>query len=148
MEIRELSTVDTGLAYEAMHELRPHLADEATFAAAVQRMRPMGYRLVVSMAPDGTGRAVAAMGWRRHESLSWGAHIYVDDLVTLPAFRGQGHATRLLDWARAEAQRSGCTQLHLDSGTHRHAAHRLYLRWGLDITAFHFATSVSARPGD
>ncbi len=138
MEIRELAPADTGLAYEAMRELRPRLADQASFVAAVGRMRPMGYRLVVSMDTAGTGRAVAAMGMRRGESLSWGDHVYVDDLVTLPAYRGQGHARALLDWARAEAERAGCAQLHLDSATHRHAAHRLYLRWGLDITAFHF----------
>ncbi|HLI74350.1 MAG TPA: GNAT family N-acetyltransferase [Acidimicrobiales bacterium] len=154
MEIRELAPHDTGLAYEAMRELRPQLADEASFVAAVERMRPMGYRLVVSMDGAGRRRAVAAMGMRRGENLSLGDHVYVDDLVTLPAYRGQGHGRALLDWARAEAERAGCAHLHLDSATHRHAAHRLYLRWGLDITAFHFVASItrvgspkSPRPG-
>ena len=142
MEIRELADTEAHLAYEAMRERRPQLTDRDTFVAAVGRMRAQGYRLVVAI-DDPPGHAVAAMGMRRGESLSWGDHLYVDDLVTLPAHRGHGHARALLDWARHEAERAGCTQFHLDSAPHRHAAHRLYLRWGLDITAFHFAVPVT-----
>jgi hypothetical protein len=41
-----------------------------------------------------------------------------------------------------EAHRFGCAQVHLDSATHRHDAHRLYLRSGYRITAFHFAAET------
>jgi len=141
MPIRELDAVDTSLAHEAMRELRPHVADPDAFVALVnERLRPQGYRLVVSVDDDGT--VAAAMGVRRGDSLAWGDHLYVDDLVTLPAQRGRGHARALLDWAQAEAERLGCDQLHLDSAPHRHDAHRLYLSWGMHISGFHFASAV------
>lgn len=80
---------------------------------------------------------------RRGHNLAWGDHLYVDDLVTLPAHRGRGHARTLLDWVLEEARRLGCVQLHLDSGTHRHDAHRLYLGWGMAITSFHLAVPAA-----
>lgn len=143
MPIRELPAEDTTLAHEVVRELRPHVGDPEAFAALVNdRLRPCGYRLVASFDDDGT--VAAAIGLRRAHSLAWGDHLYVDDLVTLPAYRGRGHARALLDWARAEAERLGCEQLHLDSAPHRHDAHRLYLRWGMHISSLHFALPVGA----
>lgn len=139
--VRELLAGETLLAHAPMRELRPAYEDAGRFVSQVDDVqRPEGYRLAAAFAGDD---AVAAMGFRRGNSLSWGDHVYVDDLVTLPAHRGQGHACALLDWVLEEARRLGCGQLHLDSGTQRHAAHRLYLRWGMDITAFHFAMPVA-----
>ena len=85
---------------------------------------------------------VAAAGFRRDHSLAWGDYLYIDDLVTLQAYRGRGHASRLLRWVADEGQRLGCNQLHLDSGPQRHEAHRLYLTRGYHIAAYHFATVV------
>jgi GNAT superfamily N-acetyltransferase len=79
------------------------------------------------------------MGFRIGHSLAWGRFLYIDDLVTLPRARRQGHATSLLAWASDEAARLDCDQIHLDSGTARHEAHRLYLQRGFRITGLHFA---------
>lgn len=137
MPVKELLPGETALAHPAMRELRPAFSDMDEFVRQVDELqRPEGYRLAVSLED---AEAVAAAGFRRSHSLSWGDHLYVDDLVTLPAHRGRGHARALLDWLHDEARRLGCAQLHLDSGTQRHDAHRLYLRSGMDITAFHFA---------
>jgi hypothetical protein len=38
----------------------------------------------------------------------------------------------------AHARVEGCAEFHLDSGTHRLAAHRFYHRLGLGIASFHF----------
>lgn len=134
--LRELDSSETHLAYLAMRELRPHLETVERFVESVnERQRPEGYRLVASF--DGADVAAAA-GFRTGHSLAWGSFLYVDDLVTLDAFRRRGHAGRLLAWIAEEALRLGCDQLHLDSGTQRHDAHRLYLRGGYDITGFHF----------
>lgn len=142
MPVRELLAGETELAHLPMRELRPAYGDADRFVRQVDDVqRPEGYRLAAAFAGDD---AVAAIGFRRGNSLSWGDHVYVDDLVTLPAHRGRGHGRALLDWVLAEARRLGCEQLHLDSGTQRHAGHRLYLRWGMDITAFHFAIPVAA----
>jgi GNAT superfamily N-acetyltransferase len=137
---RELAPDETHLAYGALRELRPHVPSVAEFVERVNRaQRPGGYRLVASFAPDGGAEPVAAAGFRRLHTLAWGDIIYVDDLVTMEAHRGRGHARRLLDWILAEARRIGCGAVHLDSAPHRHAAHRLYLGEGYVISSFHFS---------
>jgi len=145
MTVRELAPGETALAYRALAELRagkPHLATREAFVAWVDgRQRPEGYRIVASFAA-GRDEAVAVAGFRRLHALAWGDHLYVDDLVTLPAFRGHGHADALFAWLADEARRLGCAQVHLDSGVQRHTAHRFYLNHGFDITAHHFERSL------
>jgi len=138
MGIRELGPDETGLAYAAMRELRPRIASEIEFVARVNDVqRPRGYRLVASF-DSGDEVAAAAAGFRIGDMLAWGRYLYVDDLVTRESARRSGHATSLLDWLQAEAERNECDSFQLDSGVHRHDAHRLYLRWGLSITGHHF----------
>lgn len=138
--IAELDAGDTAQAFEVMHELRPHLTDADEFVERVREQRREGYRLVVSY--DETGRLVSLAGFRHLNSLYAGSHLYVDDLATLSSARGQGHAGALLRWVDEEARRLGCAGVHLDSGTPRHDAHRLYLTSGFVIPAFHFAKSL------
>lgn len=128
------------LAFPAMRELRPHLADAAELVERVRRQRAEGYRLVGSF--DEGGAVVAVAGFRRGHNLALGRHLYVDDLSTVPAARRQGHATALLRWLDDEARRLGCAQIHLDSATHRHDAHRRYLTSGYVIPALHFAKAL------
>ncbi|MGH3976919.1 MAG: GNAT family N-acetyltransferase [Pseudonocardiaceae bacterium] len=132
---------DTGLAFAAMRELRTHLTSLEDFVEQVDSVqRPAGYRLVGVLADDGTD-AVAVAGFRLSTNLSWGRHVYIDDLSTVPSARRRGFASELLGWIHAEAQRLGCNQAHLDSGVgpSRLAAHRLYLNSGYAISAHHFA---------
>lgn len=142
MDIRELTAGQTPLAYEALCELRtglPVVGSPEHLAQWVdQQQRPQGYRLIGSFVA-GREQAVGAAGFRPVRSLAWGDAIYVDDLVTLPSFRGAGHADALMTWIIAEAKRQGCEQLHLDSGTHRHDAHRFYLRHRFSIRSLHFS---------
>jgi len=130
--IREILPPETATAFAAMRELRPHLTGAREFTEQVDRVqRPAGYRLVGAFEDDGPD-AVAVAGFRLGTNLSWGRHLYVDDLSTLPSARRGGWARGLLDWIRAEAQRSGCRQVHLDSGVgaDRQDAHRLYFPAG------------------
>ncbi len=48
-------------------------------------------------------------------ALVWGRHLYVDNVSTLAAECGAGHADRLMTWLEKEAQRFGCEGLHSDS---------------------------------
>jgi GNAT superfamily N-acetyltransferase len=138
--IRELDATETHLAHPAMRELRPHLETVDDFVEQVdERQRPAGYRVVASF--DGDDVAAVA-GFRTGDSLAWQHYLYVDDLVTVPELRGRGHAKALLDWITEEARRLGCDEVHLDSGSQRHDAHRLYLRHGFDIRGFHFGMPV------
>jgi GNAT superfamily N-acetyltransferase len=140
MPVRELSPAETHLAYAPMLELRPHLQSVDDFVAQVNdRQRPDGYRLIASFEGD---EVASVAGFRRAHYLAWGEFVYIDDLVTLERFRGRGHGRRLLDRVADEARRLGCTEVHLDSATHRHDAHRLYLASGYRISAFHFAVEA------
>lgn len=125
-----------------MAELRTHLESRDDFVARVNEVqRPEGYRLVASF-EDGASAAAAVAGFRTGNNLAWGYFLYVDDLVTAEAARGHGHGAALMAWLHTEARRLGCDQLHLDSGTHRHGAHRFYLEHRLHISSFHFNTDL------
>jgi GNAT superfamily N-acetyltransferase len=147
--VRELLVPQTGLAFEAMRALRPHWDDREAWVARVDELqRPDGYRLVAAFDDDDAtgGEAVAVAGFRLGHNLAWGRFIYVDDLSTLPAARGRGHGEALLRWIFDEAQRLGCDEVHLDSGTvpERWAAHRLYHRVGMNISSHHFVRRTAS----
>jgi GNAT superfamily N-acetyltransferase len=144
MNIKELDDTTAELAYEAMKHLRPDITGVAEFVERTSRQRAEGYRLVGSL--DDSGSVVSAAGFRTANCLASGYYLYIDDLCTVPEARGQGHARALLDWIEAEAVRLGCDQLHLDSATYRHDAHRRYLTAGYVIPAFHFAKTKIGRP--
>lgn len=137
-ELRELGPDETGLAYAAMRELRPHLPSPREFVARVNAsQRPEGYRLLAAFGADGPD-AVAVAGFRTLHTLAWGHVVYIDDLVTRSEFRGQGHADALILWMLDEARRLGCDQFHLDSGVQRFDAHRFYFAHRMRISAYHF----------
>jgi GNAT superfamily N-acetyltransferase len=71
-----------------------------------------------------------------------GKHIYIDDLSTLPEYRGKGYAGLLLDYVESEAIVKGYQAVTLDSGHHRAAAHRLYMNKGFTIVAHHFSKTL------
>ena len=138
--VREIAPGETALAARTLLELRPGLGSaEALVRQVDERQRAAGYRLV-GVFTDGDEEAAAVAGFRINEFLAWGKHLYVDDLVTAAAHRGQGHADRLFAWLEEEARQAGCTQFHLDSGLgeNRQDAHRFYFRHGLRIAAYHF----------
>lgn len=142
--LHEIVPPDTMLAFTAMRALRAAFTDRDEFVRQIdERQRPEGYRLIGVLPGEGE-EAAAVAGFRVQTSLSWGRHVYVDDLSTVPSARGQGHAGQLLAWIHDEADRLGCHQVHLDSGVgpERSTAHRLYLNAGYVINAHHFIRRV------
>jgi GNAT superfamily N-acetyltransferase len=136
MEIRTAETDAEILAcFPVMHVLRPHL-EEASFVARVRRQEAEGYRLIFIREADAV---VAAAGYRFAEFLAYGRVLYIDDLISAPEKRGRGYGGALMDWLAERASAEGCDELHLDSGHHRHDAHRLYLNKGMRIASHHFA---------
>ena len=126
--------------YAVMRELRPHIANETEFLKRVQRQREQsGYQLIFV---EDDGKPVACAGFRISEWLAWGKALYVDDLICPESHRGKGFAEALMRWMEDHAQAQGCTQLHLDSGTHRLPAHRFYHRLKLGISSFHFSKAL------
>jgi GNAT superfamily N-acetyltransferase len=147
-EVREIPAGATLTAFPAMRELRSHVGEATEFVRRVDELqRPQGYRLVGVFVAE-IADAVAVAGFRTEDNLAVGRYLYVDDLVTSEAHRRRGHGHRLMTWLIDEARRLDCDHFHLDSATHRHAAHRLYLVSGLDITSFHFGLDLSRARAD
>ena len=115
-------------------------------ATRIDEQRASGYRVAGSFEP-GDEQAAAVAGFRIGHSLSWGHHVYVDDLVTRKALRGRGHADAVMAYVERVAGDAGCEQLHLDSGLgpDRADAHRFYFRHGLIIAAHHFSKRLIPR---
>ena len=135
-----LTEAEIAACFPALLELRPHLSQK-DFVAQVQRQaKNHGYVLVYIASQ---GRVVAAAGYRVAEFLAWGRAFYVDDLITLTASRKFGYGGKLLDWLMEKAKELSCNQFHLDSGVHRHDAHRLYLSRKLQISSHHFSKEIS-----
>ena len=147
--IRELSGNETGLAYEAMLELRPRIGTREQFVERVNNVqRPESYRLV-AVFENGQEQAASVGGFRVLHFLAWGNAMYLDDLSTKASFRGRGHGGQILDWCMAEARRLELGQFHLDSGVgiDRMAAHRLYLNRKMRISSHHFQIDLDQRTG-
>jgi GNAT superfamily N-acetyltransferase len=141
MEIKSATTEEhIRSCYPVMHQLRPHLSDEDAFLIQVQRQREQGYLLAYLLVQ---GKVKAVMGYRFLEFLAWGKVLYIDDLITDSNVQRAGYGSTLLRWVIEEAKKAGCDQVHLDSGSHRHDAHRLYLNHGFKIIGYHFALNFT-----
>ena len=108
--------------FDVMVELRPHLKKEQ-FLNQVQAMQAEGFKLAYI---EEDNVVVAVAGYRIYSNLFMGKNLYVDDLVTSHQSRSNGYGEALIQWLRKEAQKENCNILHLDSGTHRGAAHKFY----------------------
>jgi GNAT superfamily N-acetyltransferase len=126
--------------FDVMKQLRAHLAREQYVEQVRRLMREHGFHLA-ALSDGGAVQAVA--GYRYGESLAWGRHLYVDDLVTAETARSRQYGKQLMAWLLDEARSKGCVSFHLDSGVQRHAAHRFYLRERMDIMAYHFQMPVT-----
>jgi len=120
--------------FEGMKELRPHLILE-DFLCRVREQEKEGYRICYL---EEENKPLAIVGFRVGHNLAWGRFLYVDDLVTLPDYRSQGHGATLLKWLLEYAITENCDQVHLDSGVWRADAHRFYEREGLELSSYHF----------
>ncbi len=136
------SDEDIRRCHPLMRMLRDALPDEDGFVAQVQRQRATqpGWRL--AYVADVAGDVVGLAGFRVFENLAWGRTLYVDDLIVRADQRGTGLGKLQMAWVEGIARAEGCAQLHLDSGTQRHRAHRFYHGVGLSISSFHFGRKL------
>jgi len=140
----KISLADTpeevGRCCSVMRELRPHVK-AIEFASRVLHQQKEGYQLAF-LELDGIVRSVA--GFRILNLLFSGSTLYVDDLVTRDSDRSRGFGAALFEWIVEYGREQGCDHLTLDSGVQRFAAHRFYLRQGMDITSHHFALKLTS----
>jgi len=132
------SADDIQKCWAILFELRPHLSEQ-NFVVTIQQMFSEGYQLVFIEEDE---KAVAAIGFRYLHLLYNGKQFYIDDLSTLPAFRGKGYGAKLLKYVEAIAIEKGYDCVTLDSGHQRTTAHRLYLNEGFTIVAHHFSKKI------
>jgi GNAT superfamily N-acetyltransferase len=138
MPFIDLEPGDERLARDVLpvlQELRPHLTP-ASFAAVYAEGYPQGLRFTASY--DDRGRCLAVAGWRLVATTVALRKLYVDDLVTTAARRGEGTGAALLRELERRARDAGCRVLDLDSGADREDAHRFYFREQMVIRGFHF----------
>ncbi len=131
--------VDIARCFECLKGLRPHLV-ENEFVGRVREMGKSGFRLAYIKEQD---HVVAVAGYRNLQTLFSGDTVYVDDLVTDPAFRSRGFGGILIAWLHDLATEQGCKLLHLDSGVQRARAHKFYFESGFHVNCFHFAMPVN-----
>ena len=129
---------DIDNCWEVVRALRPHLHKE-NYLSQVRSMMLEGYQMIFI---QGERHAAAFAGFRNMQMLYSGEIIYIDDLSTLPEYRGKGYAGTLLDYLHKLAAENGKRAVHLDSGYHRNDAHRLYLNKGYKIASHHFAKEL------
>lgn len=121
--------------YPVMQELRVELTEQA-FRDLYTEAYAEGYR-IVALFDEGECRAAA--GYHLTHGFLHGRFMYVDDFVTSDRHRSKGYGRALNEHLFAVARRHGCSNVQLDSGTHRTDAHRFYFREGYVITSFHFS---------
>jgi GNAT superfamily N-acetyltransferase len=110
--IRILETdADILTAFRLMSVLRDRITAD-TFLAEVRRQQRDGYQLIGGFID---GALVALAGSRPGHTLSRGEHVFVDDLVTDPARRGEGYGAAMLRWIAARAKAAGVPRVYLDS---------------------------------
>jgi GNAT superfamily N-acetyltransferase len=135
-----IATTDEAIerCFPVMVQLHPTVTREE-FMKRVRRQQRSGYTL--AFLEDGDNVRTVA-GFVISEGLSWGKFLYIDDLVTDAESRSEGYGGILLDWLVEYAKAKQCTELHLDSGVQRFAAHRFYMRRRLHIVCYHFSLGL------
>lgn len=130
---------DISACYPVLKELRPQLNEE-TFVANIDHLRSeYGYQLISLRDQD--VRAVA--GIRIAHWLHTGKYLEIEDLITADAHRSKGYGKALFTWIVEYAKQQGCRQLRLVSGVKREAAHRFYLRQGMQFEAKYFSFDLT-----
>jgi GNAT superfamily N-acetyltransferase len=124
---------------EVIYTLRPQLTGKNLWPL-FRQMQKENYHIIFI---EEQGVAIAFAGYRLMHLFHSGRTLYIDDLCTLPAARNKGHAGRLLDYLIRQATLTQSDRVSLDSGHFRHAAHRLYLKKGFNISSHHFELKLN-----
>lgn len=142
MTVVRIAVADAELAKcrRAIQALRPKLSDDdydREIRLTLADNREMIYI-------EGEGEAASVAVYETGYNLFRGKYIYIDDLSTLPEYRGNGYAGILLDWILEKARAERFDEVHLDSGVSesRTDAHRLYLNKRFHIASLHFSLKV------
>jgi len=144
MDILSLDTpADIEFAREAILQFRTNLNPDDLVQQVSEMIKSGGFELACIASEDGS-KAAAFIGFRAIDMLRTGKMIYIDDLFTLPEYRGRGYAGKLLEYVDNLAMERDLNSVHLDSGFPLHPAHRLYLNSGYFLACHHFTKIMKA----
>jgi GNAT superfamily N-acetyltransferase len=140
MEVKLASSdVELLLIAPVLLELRTHFENTEDLIAQIKRQQQDGYQLAYVISDD---EVLCVAGFIVAQKLAWDKHVYVDDLITSASNRSTGAGKCMIDWLKQYCKEQQCTQLHLDSGVQRFAAHKFYLREGFVISSHHFSMNL------
>lgn len=124
------------LCYKVVHNLRPNITEDIYLEKAKLLLSEGAQMIYI----EDEGKAAAFSVFRINYYFYRGKNMYIDDLGTLPEYRGKGYAGALLDFLKQYAKEQNCENIHLDSGyqPERRDAHRLYLNKGYHLASHHF----------
>lgn len=143
MECKKVITrADVDFCKDAILEFRPNVDPKSVVDQVFKMVSDEGFEIFY-IADEQNTRAAAFIGFRRINMLRTGPIFYIDDLFTLPEWRGKGYAGALLDEVARIAPDRGILSIHLDSGYTLHPAHRLYLNKGYFLACNHFAKHLT-----
>jgi GNAT superfamily N-acetyltransferase len=128
--------------WPVVRELRRNISGEDEFLDRWKVLREEGYTFVYI---EEEGTVVAVGGYWLRDSLALGHFLYLDDLGALSSRHGAGLGAAILAHVQQVALESGCTSVELDTGHHRRAAHRSYLRNGFELDSHHLAWKADQR---
>ena len=111
VELRADDQIDA--AFDLMAVLRPSLRRNEFVAQVRAQERESGFRLAGGF--DAGGRLVVLAGYKRVTTLSQGAHLFVDDLVTAPDVQGRGYGRAMLAYLAGRARVMGVRAVGLQS---------------------------------
>jgi GNAT superfamily N-acetyltransferase len=141
--VRRAETRDADAVLALLEGLgRPEVAEDASGQRAVF-VDHLGYddATVFVAEQDGVVAGVASL-WLRPR-LNWVTlEAWVPDLFVDPASRRLGLGRALLEACAAEARRTGCHRLSLDSGHQRAEAHLLYQDLGFVHAGRHYVLTL------
>lgn len=125
----------------AIQTLRPTISDEEYLEKIKKTLDANRQMIFIEENGEAASVAVFETGY----NLFRGSYIYIDDLSTLPEYRGKGYAGILLDLILDMAAKENIEEVHLDSGVSetRTDAHRLYLNKRFQIASLHFSRKLN-----
>ncbi len=128
--VRRAAAQDFGVVAALLAELgRPQLTAETEGPARDVYLRHLSRKDTASLVADCEGRVVGFMSLEFRDRLNRvRPQAWIPDLIVTAQYRERGIARALLEAGFAIAREQGCWGVTLESGYHRQAAHRLYLR--------------------